>query len=147
MTVGVICACRCALAEWISIHPAAPKLSLSDSVTLSRNGRRFALAGRMMIYPTAPKLSLTDSVTLSRKRLRITLAGRTRYDGSAPHVSRNAATNDPESPMCSRGKDVCHPGGFDMWMMRYHDLTSDGIIRHNVKGLAPPTGSAASQQG
>jgi hypothetical protein len=60
---------------------------------------------------SAPKLSLTDSVTLSLNELRDTLAGRMAHDPSRPHVSLNAATNDPERPLRSRGKRVFYHYG------------------------------------
>ena len=90
-----------------------------------------------MICPGAPKLSLTDSDTLSRNGRHLALAGRTWYDGSTPHVSRSAGTNDPNGSMRSRGKRVCHPGGFDVYMMWHNDLTSDGNIWHNVELVRP----------
>ena len=40
---------------------------------------------------------------------------------------------------------MCHPIGLDMWMMRHHDLTPDGIILYNVE-LVHPLPAAAEDE-
>ncbi len=81
---------------------------------------RCTLAKRTICQRCTPKLSLWDADPLSRKKRRFHLAGRTWCQGFSPHLSRNAATHDPASPMRSRENDRCRPIGHDVRVM-WHD--------------------------